>query len=650
LNRVELFVCTLMASIAMSCPVIAAPLESYGRLPQYENVALSPDGEKAAFVTTVGEQREIIVQSLASKDGVIRLRAGAQKIRDINWVGTEQLLITVSQSPGYFGSEQDENFTVQNFDLRRKQAFGPMEWLVDTLDLMSYSPMHRVVDGKPVVYLHGFTKPPISYTAGPNYFTQALFRSDLKDQTTRLIDAAPENNPRQHYRWAIDMHGDPAVQSVYDEGKKSWVLSTKRNGQWQKAYSESTLIDTPGLIGFYRDNIHFLIKKLENGKWVLRDFSLADGAWSEPLPDRCCGEHYISDPKTNLIVGSSWQDARRHYLFYDKTLQQRWDQVVQSFPGEEVTLESYSNGLNKMVVKVFGKTSGAAYFLVDMDAKQTSRLGDVYAGIATNDIKTVKPIVYNAADGLQIPGYLTLPSGKAIKNLPLIVMPHGGPAARDELRFEWFAQALASRGYLVLQPNFRGSWGIDWSLEQAGYGEYGRKMQTDVSDGVRALVKLGIVDPKRVCIVGASYGGYVALMGATRETDIYRCAVSIAGVSDLRANFDKHLDPAVSPDSGALRYMLRYTGATTLNDAVLVERSPAMHAETVSGPVLLIHGDNDAVVSIEQSEIMASALKKAGKPYEFVKLKSEDHWLSKADTRLQMLQAVVKFLETNNPP
>jgi dipeptidyl aminopeptidase/acylaminoacyl peptidase len=186
--------------------------------------------------------------------------------------------------------------------------------------------------------------------------------------------------------------------------------------------------------------------------------------------------------------------------------------------------------------------------------------------------------------------------------------------------------------------------------KEAGYGEWGRKMQTDLSDGVRALLKLGVVDPKRVCIVGLSYGGYAALAGPMMEGDVYRCAASIAGISDLKKQFYENVDGLRIKNSRSLRTDLRYVGAKDLSDPILAERSPALHADKIGVPVLLIHGDNDSVVPFEQSQIMANALKKAGKPYEFVTLKSEDHWLSRADTRLQMLQAVVKFLEANNPP
>jgi dipeptidyl aminopeptidase/acylaminoacyl peptidase len=230
--------------------------------------------------------------------------------------------------------------------------------------------------------------------------------------------------------------------------------------------------------------------------------------------------------------------------------------------------------------------------------------------------------------------------------LPLIVLPHGGPAAADTLEFDWWSQALAAQGYAVLQPNFRGST-LNSEFLQAGYGEWGRKMQSDLSDGVRYLAHEGIIDPKRVCIVGASYGGYAALAGVTLESGVYRCAVSVSGPADLR-RFRKWT--GVNKMASTQRYWDRFMGAADQSDPALVAISPIEHVANVSAPVLLIHGRDDTVVPYEQSDVMESALKRAGKSVTLVTLKHEDHWLSRSETRLQMLQAIVDFLKANNPP
>jgi dipeptidyl aminopeptidase/acylaminoacyl peptidase len=314
-----------------------------------------------------------------------------------------------------------------------------------------------------------------------------------------------------------------------------------------------------------------------------------------------------------------------------------------------VKLVSWSEDRSKVVVLVFGPRYGAGYFFVDMKTHKADPIDNLYLGI--DDISPESWIDYKAADGRQIHAYLTLPLGRDRKNLPLVVLPHGGPNERDEPGFDWLSQAIASRGYAVLQPQFRGSDGFGKVLMWAGFGEFGKKMQTDLSDGVRALAAKGLVDPKRVCIIGTSgYGGYAALAGATLDTGVYRCAVSDSGMSDLRATLLYVRQPHGSLDNRDERFLDRYLAVTNPDDPKLDAISPIKHVDKVSIPILLIHGRDDTVVPFSQSENMADALRSAGKNVELVTLDGEDHWLSRSATRTQMLQATVKFLEANNPP
>jgi dipeptidyl aminopeptidase/acylaminoacyl peptidase len=201
----------------------------------------------------------------------------------------------------------------------------------------------------------------------------------------------------------------------------------------------------------------------------------------------------------------------------------------------------------------------------------------------------------------------------------------------------------------VLRPNFRGSMTTQ-SFMTAGYGQWGRKMQTDLSDGVRYLAKQGTIDPARVCIVGASYGGYAALAGVTLDPGVYRCAVSVAGISDLKRMLKWEKEREYGGDHVGTRYWNRYMGVTGPDDPALDAISPIKHLDRVNVPVLLIHGKDDTVVAYEQSEIMLKALQKAGKQVELVTLKKEDHWLSRSETRLLMLKSSMDFIEASNPP
>jgi dipeptidyl aminopeptidase/acylaminoacyl peptidase len=202
----------------------------------------------------------------------------------------------------------------------------------------------------------------------------------------------------------------------------------------------------------------------------------------------------------------------------------------------------------------------------------------------------------------------------------------------------------------VLQPQFRGSEGFGEAHLAAGYGQWGRKMQTDLSDGVRQLAKDGTIDPKRVCIAGASYGGYAALAGVTLDPGVYRCAVAVAGVADLGRMLRWERERRNGSGNEAVRFWRRFMGVTANDDSSVDAWSPALKADTITAPVLLIHGKDDTVVAFEQSRIMADAMRKAGKPVELVTLAGEDHWLSRGPTRIQMLEATVAFLEKHNPP
>jgi dipeptidyl aminopeptidase/acylaminoacyl peptidase len=242
-------------------------------------------------------------------------------------------------------------------------------------------------------------------------------------------------------------------------------------------------------------------------------------------------------------------------------------------------------------------------------------------------------------------GILTLPFDREAKNLPVIMLPHGGPWAHDTEGFDWWAQAFASRGYAVFQPNFRGSTNRDAAFKKAGHGEWGRKMQTDISDGLAHLTAQGIVDPKRSCIVGASYGGYAALAGVTLQQGLYRCAVSVAGVADLSMMISADIRESGN-DTILKRNLVQEVGS----GRDLKDVSPRRFAAQADAPVLLIHGKDDVVVPYKQSVVMADALKDAGKAHEFVTLEGEDHWLSLGATRLKMLQETVRFVEQHNPP
>jgi dipeptidyl aminopeptidase/acylaminoacyl peptidase len=290
---------------------------------------------------------------------------------------------------------------------------------------------------------------------------------------------------------------------------------------------------------------------------------------------------------------------------------------------------------------VDGPRAPQTYYYLDRVKHQATEIASAYPKLKSADLSDETPYPYKARDGLDIHAYLTLPSGKPAKNLPTVIMPHGGPDARDEVRFDWWAQFLANRGYAVLQPNFRGSAGYGRQFTEAGLHQWGLKMQDDITDGVRKLVADGIADPKRVCIVGASYGGYATLAGAT-------FTVSWAGVSDLPNILSTEIQNSgrEGKDSALVSFWASRIGSAAEDNDKLIAASPARHADQVKCPVLLMHGEADTTVRIDQSEMENKALLKAGKTVEFIRFTGgEDHYMNVADTRIRMLKETERFLE-----
>ncbi len=622
----------------------AAPLEAYGRLPIGESIAISPDGSELAFVSNVDGKRAVVIKTVETNQVLGVLPAGIDKLRDLEWGDADHLLITASRtgkSPDLEGPQQ-EWYVTQSYDVVSHKFKQLMQGAENALPVVAGPLRPRTLGARHVVFVDG------AYYPDGEHPQLALFYVDLQTGSATRV----EDGSRQAQDWMIDSSGQVVAEVDYGEESQKWTLRLKHNGNWVDAISVKVAIDTPDVLGFSPDGSALVVRTYDTGQPVVRALALADGAWrAPPGGDAADYDYLISDPVTKRSIGGVRLTARREYVFFDAKDQAAWDKVVRAFPGEDLERESWSDDRTKIVVSVAGQRDGVAHALVDLMARRADLVGDQYKDITPDDVAPVKVVDYAAADGRKLMAYLTLPKGADAKALPLVVLPHGGPAARDEPGFDWWSQALASRGYAVLQPQFRGSDGLGWDLLNAGYGQWGRKMQTDLSDGVRDLARQGVIDPKRVCIVGGSYGGYAALAGAALDTGVYRCAVSVAGVSDLRKLLlgPTH-DRKRASQSVTLRYWDRFMGSDGSKDAVLDEISPVKHIDRVTIPVLLIHGRDDTVVPFEQSQLMLDALRKAGKPVQFVELKGEDHWLSRSETRQQMLQETVKFLEVNNPP
>jgi len=356
--------------------------------------------------------------------------------------------------------------------------------------------------------------------------------------------------------------------------------------------------------------------------------------FSHPTAD-VAGPLFASDGR---LLGVLYETDQPFIHYTDPQRELVMRSVKRALPGGVfAVLLSASSDERKFIVRTSTDVDAGTFYFLNLDKGSLEQLGRAYPELDPSELARMQTISYPAQDGTSIPGYLTVPRGVRAEHLPLIVMPHGGPIARDSWEFDFLRAFLASRGYAVLQMNFRGSDGYGSKWQSDAHQDWGGLTYSDITDGARWAVKQGIADPARMCIIGWSFGGYAALLGATRNADLYKCSVSIAGVSDLsllEAQEHNFVGGGVSREQ------------IGTNRAKLKADSPRRHAADVEIPILMIHGDNDAQSNVEQSQAMDSALKRAGKLHQFILISGADHQMSRESDRTTLLTETENFLAT----
>ena len=603
---------------------------------------MSPGGQVFAAVIRNDSGAVITVFDAATAKPLDSLGLGNDKFRSMMWVDEDRLVIIRSITASIRGvmAPKGEQFVALEYNYKTRRG-RPLLMGTDKALNTVVGDVVRVRDGDGPARL---------VLDGVN-FPQDVGVLSLFEQGPTGTAKVIAQGKRDTVDWIVGPDGTVLGETRYFRIDGGWqVLVGRGVGQLKVVKEGSNMTSAPYFRGVSSDSASVYVSVPDGDDIRLLRIETASGQISEVPSDQ--GLHFIHEDGTKAVAGllrSVGDDLS--YEWSDPKDQALWASVQKAFGKARVWLVSASASRSRLILLVEGKEQGYSYFLLDRTTSRASFLSDAYRDIGPEGISERRYIRYKAGDGREIPAYLTLPTGRAAKSLPLVVLPHGGPASRDDIGFDWWSQAYASLGYAVLQPQFRGSYGFGQEHTSAGDGQVGRRMQTDLSDGVADLAKSGIVDPARVSIAGASYGGYAALAGVSLQSGIYRCAVSVAGVSDwAQALREEALDAGGRTRVRSVRYWKGLLEVADDKDPKLREISPAFQAAKVSVPVLLIHGVDDTVVKIAQSMRMAEALKKAGKPVEMITLKGEDHWLSNGETRLQMLTESARFLKACNPP
>nr|WP_243414977.1 alpha/beta fold hydrolase [Altererythrobacter segetis] len=633
----------------MAVPAWAAdppPLAAYGNLPDIETMALSNDGSRIAAVMTIKGERVVVLMS--DKLQTIRMmRLQDAKVRSLDWVGNDALVVEMSRTeilgPEYIGSSKFEFWHA--IVIPADAAKDPI--LVFDKDPVMLNAIFgsagtRKIDGRWLVYFAGVERERGARGYALTSGRPALFAIDpLTGHRNKIADRGSQG---QGTGWLLSRDGKVAATFSIDILRGSWQIDAP--GGLELASGVATR-GGAGLVALGKDGRSIIYRELDEseGRTKWKEVSLDGRSGISQFAYEDEMSRLFTDRLNGELIGYLRMGRRERPHFYDPAKQAVVEQIYKAFPNLNVRMVDWTPDFSRVLVRTDGNADSGTWYLVDMATMHAEAIGYERVAIGPEWVGNISTVAYKAKDGLDLDGILSLPPGREPKNLPVVVLPHGGPHAYDDESFDWWAQAFASRGYAVFQPNFRGSTNRDETFMRAGFGQWGKAMQTDISDGLEELARRGIVDRKRACIMGGSYGGYAALAGVTLQHGLYRCAVSVAGVSDVGDLFSSE-----KFDKGAAGFVRRSRleefGAKSGFDDI----SPRHFANQADAPILLIHGRDDTVVPFNQSCAMADSLKDAGKRYQFEVLKGEDHWLSRSDTRQQMLEAAVAFVQKYNPP
>jgi dipeptidyl aminopeptidase/acylaminoacyl peptidase len=466
-------------------------------------------------------------------------------------------------------------------------------------------------------------------------------------------------NPGKVVGWGADKDGVVKVGVEYEKGYSTAIYRENAEAPWHKLDGLVHIKRTMEICGLSADGkTLYITTPTPTGTWGVYEYDLQKQKLGEMLvghdsfdllrndisADGHPIERMVFAPITHELLGIQYVTDVPKVVWFDPALASVQEALDQGLPHRVNSIVDMSDDRKKLIVLSWSAKDPGTYYIFDMDKKQLKQLFATEPWIKPDQMADVFPISYKSRDGLIIHGYLTVPKGQEPKNLPLVVFPHGGPFGRDSWGYHKDPQFLASRGYAVLQMNYRGSPGFGEDFFVKGQRHIGRELQDDITDGTRWAIAQGIADPKRIAIMGWSFGGYSALMGVIREPELYRCAIDLAGVTDWVAilNYQKSVTEGFGDDTNA-----EMIGDPVKDAADLADISPVNHVDKIRVPLLMVYSKDDQTVPYEQARLMRSALDNAHKSYELVTKVNEGHGFYTYDHRLELYQKVDQFLSAN---
>jgi len=608
------------------------PTSAFSQVPALRKPILSPDGRLIlARATSNGRGRLVLLQADRPEATPRVIDIGPANVAALQWAGNKRLLMTVMSTSFLFNVLPVPILRLLAIDIETGAS--------------------RVVDSKS----NGVYAGDVLYADPTGSWALVASQDDIQSYpSVKRVDLATGEaslveRARNHvWDWYADADGTVRAGIAYE--RRRWTVWYRENAgdpltrtRGKFAKDDDSAVDR---VMFGPNKNSWIVTNEKTGRFGLYRYDFGSGTIGETVFEHAEVDidDVSYDPASGDIYGISYQDDRPRVKWIDPERQKLQQKLDKALANATNTIVGSSTDETRHLVWSGGASDPGRYFLLDTTTWKMHPVVDPYVMNPTQ-LADVNFVRYQARDGLRIPAYLTKPKGVAVSSLPLIVLPHGGPFARDEWSYDPIVQFLANRGYAVLQPQFRGSTGFGKDFASKGYGEFGKKMQDDLDDGVDWLARTGQVDPKRVCIMGMSYGGYAAMWGAVRNPERYRCAISFAGVSDLNElmKYDRKT-------FSATRYFREWRAKVAGGGkGDLASVSPIKFAKQSKAPMLIAHGAGDTRVPVKQSKSMVDALttEKADVTSVFYKDSSHD-FDSKADL-YDFLTRLEAFLAKHNP-
>lgn len=619
-------------------------LQDLFRNPKYGSASLSPNGRYLATTANIGGRLQLAVVDLET--GTASNAAGYETfdIQGIHWINNERIVFhivdregeQISSGAGLFAINRDGSqsaILMQSpehilgrldhaawvSEPRGMQMVGVSEDQPNSILALGYFPNGNVVPYR-VDSLTGKRKEIDFDVKG----LAVGFAFDRKEQLRVVVTANAT-------------HSDLVV----------WYREQNAPG-WRKLSEHPSFAPRFTVLGFDADDTTLLVSApTSDGRLGVYKYDFANNRPGELLAsDKSVdvGGDLVFAPDSRKLLGVRMQTEPPRTVWFDKGLASLQAGIDKAYPGL-VNVIHPRNAQAPMLIHSYSSTQPGQYALYYPEKKKLQNLFASRPWIAPQKMSAQLVYDYVARDGLPIMSYLTLPQGREARALPLMVNVHGGPWTRDHWGFNPEVQFLAGLGYAVLQPQFRGSTGFGAAHFKKSFGQWGLAMQDDITDGVNSLVKQGVVDPKRICIMGTSYGGYATMMGLVKDPDLYRCGVNLLGLTNLAYYLSDWNKYRVSEYS--LKEML---GDGDLLRDQFIATSPSKQADKIKAPVFMAYGEKDYRVPPVHGEEMRDGLKKLGKTVEYMELEKEEHGFAKEETRYRVYGAIETFLKKYNPP